>query len=96
MKIKTRPFDPATYLTSNVAVTAYLTEALGSDDTCFIADTLGVIARARGMTQVARDAGLSREALYRTFSPEGNPELRTRLRVLAVLGLRLSVRPVQG
>jgi probable addiction module antidote protein len=96
MQVKTRPFDPAAYLDSDEAVAAYLTEALATNDTPFIADALGVVARARGMTQVARDAGLSRESLYRTLSREGNPELGTLLRVLTVLGLQLSVRPAGG
>jgi probable addiction module antidote protein len=96
MQVKTRPFDPAAYLDSDEAIAAYMTEALDTNDPGFIADALGVIARARGMTQVARDAGLSRESLYRTLSPEGNPELSTLLRVLTVLGLRLSVRPAGG
>jgi probable addiction module antidote protein len=95
MPVKSRPFDPAAYLDSDEAIAAYLTEALESNDPGFIADSLGVVARARGMTQVARDAGLSRESLYRTLGPEGNPELSTLLRVLGVLGLRLAVRPVE-
>ncbi len=95
MTVKTRPFDPAAYLDTPEAIAAYMTEALDSNDPGFIADALGVIARARGMTQVAREAGLSRESLYRTLSPEGNPELGTLLRVLTVLGLQLTVRPTQ-
>lgn len=96
MHVKTGPFDPAAYLDSEEAIAAYMTEALDSNDPGFIADALGVIARARGMTQVARDAGLSRESLYRALSPDGNPELSTLLRVLAVLGLQLSVRPLNA
>ena len=96
MRVKTHPFDPAAYLDSEEAIAAYMTEALDSNDPGFIADALGVIARARGMTQVARDAGLSRESLYRALSPDGNPELSTLLRVLAVLGLQLSVRPLDA
>ncbi len=95
MTVKTRPFDPAAYLDTPEAIATYMTEALDSNDPGFIADALGVIARARGMTQVAREAGLSRESLYRTLSPEGNPELGTLLRVLTVLGLQLTVRPTQ-
>ena len=96
MRVKTHPFDPAAYLDSEEAIAAYMTEALDSNDPGFIADALGVIARARGMTQVARDAGLSRESLYRALSLDGNPELSTLLRVLAVLGLQLSVRPLDA
>jgi probable addiction module antidote protein len=93
MPTKTRQFDPAAYLDTDEAIAAYLNEAIASNDPAFIADSLGVVARARGMTKVARDAGLSRESLYRALSPDGNPELSTLLRVLDVLGLRLSVRP---
>ena len=59
------------------------------DDPAFIAKALGTIARARGMSQVARDAGLSRESLYRALSGEGNPELGTLLKVAKALGLKL-------
>lgn len=96
MSVKTRPFDPAAYLDSEEAIAAYLNEVLLSNDPGFIADALGVVARARGMAAVARDAGLSRETLYRTLGQDGNPELSTLLRVLGVLGLRLSVRPAEG
>ena len=80
MTLQTRPFDLA----------GYLNEALQTNDPAFIADAIGVIARARGMTQVARDAGLSRESLYRALSQDGNPEFATVMRVLNALGLRLS------
>ena len=59
------------------------------DDPAFIAKALGTIARARGMSQVARDAGLSRESLYRALSGEGNPEFGTLLKVAKALGLKL-------
>ena len=61
------------------------------DDVSGIARAVGDIARAKGMTQVAKDAGLSRESLYRALSQEGNPSLSTILKVLAAIGLRLSV-----
>jgi probable addiction module antidote protein len=93
MSVRTRPFDPASYLDSDKAITAYMSEALDTNDPAFIADALGVVARARGMSQIARDTGLSRESLYRALSAEGNPELSTLLRVMGALGLRLSVKP---
>ena len=93
MAIETRPFDPARYLDSEEAIVAYLDEAFATEDPAFIADAIGVAARARGMTQVARDAELSRESLYRALSAAGNPEFSTILRVLRALGLRLSVVP---
>jgi probable addiction module antidote protein len=90
---KTRPFDPAEYLETPEAIAAYMTEALDSGDPAFVADALGVIARARGMSEVAREAGVSRESLYRALSADGNPEFGTVMRVAQALGLRFSVTP---
>jgi probable addiction module antidote protein len=92
-KAKTRPFDPAEYLDDADAIAAYMSDALESDDPAFVADALGVVARARGMSEVAREAGVSRESLYRALSAEGNPEFATVLRVMRALGLRLSAVP---
>jgi probable addiction module antidote protein len=72
-----------------------MTEALESEDPAFVADALGVVARARGMSEVAREAGVSRESLYRALSADGNPEFATVLRVVRALGLRLSVVPAR-
>lgn len=94
MTLKTSPYDSANYLDSEDAIIAYLDDALESGDPALIAHTLGVVARARSMSQVAQDTGLSREALYRTLSSEGNPELGTVLRVMKALGLRLTVSSV--
>lgn len=93
MAIETTPFDPAEYLDNDEAVAVYLTDALESGDPAFIADALGVVARAKGMKQIADKAGLSRESLYRALSGKGNPELSTVLKVVAALGLRLSASP---
>ncbi len=90
---KTKPFDPAEYLDDVESVAAYMTEALESGDPAFIADALGVVARARGMTDVAREAGVSRESLYRALRADGNPEFATVLRVVQALGLKLSAAP---
>jgi probable addiction module antidote protein len=92
-KIKTKPFDPAEYLDTPKAIAAYLTDALETGDPAFVADALGVIARARGMSEIAREAGVSRESLYRSLSTDGNPEFATVMRVAQALGLRLSVTP---
>jgi probable addiction module antidote protein len=94
MALKTKPFDPADYLTSDTAVATYLSEAMATGDSAFIADALGVVARARGMTQVARKAGLARESLYRALGKSGNPELETVIRVMNAIGLRLDVKPI--
>jgi probable addiction module antidote protein len=87
---QTKPFDPAEYLDDSESIAAYMSEALESEDPAFVADALGVVARAHGMSEVARKAGLSRESLYRALSTDGNPELATVLRVLRALGLRLT------
>jgi probable addiction module antidote protein len=90
MKVKTKRFDAAEFLTDDETVAAYLTEALESDDPRLIAKALGAIARARGgMARLARQTGLTREALYRTLSESGNPELGTALKVMRALGIRL-------
>jgi probable addiction module antidote protein len=92
---KTKPFDPAEYLGDNESVAAYMNEALGSEDPAFIVDALGVVARARGMSEVARQAGISRASLYRALSASGNPEFATVLRVVRALGLQFSATPVE-
>src|ERR1700692_3745149 len=94
MAVKTTRFDSAEYLDSDEAVSAYLEEALATDDPAFIAQALGTVARARGMTQIAKETGLSRESLYKSLSAEGNPEFSTVIRVMQGLGLRFSVTAV--
>jgi probable addiction module antidote protein len=91
MSLKTTLYDSADYLNSEEAVLAYLEEALDTDDPAFIAQALGTVARARGMSQVAKDAGLSRESLYKALSADGNPEFSTVIRVMKALGLKFSV-----
>jgi probable addiction module antidote protein len=91
--LKTKPFDPAEYLDTPEAIAAYMTDALETGDPAFVADALGVIARARGMSEVAREAGVSRESLYRALSADGNPEFGTVMRVAQALGLQFSVIP---
>ncbi len=91
--IKTKPFDPAEYLESDEAIAVYMTDALETGDASFVADALGVIARAKGMSEVARTAGMSRESLYRALSADGNPEFATVLRVVQALGLQLTAVP---
>ena len=91
MAWKTKQFDAAEYLDDAESVAAYLDEAMATGDAKFIAKSLGVVARARGMTQIAKDTGMSRESLYRALGDDGNPELGTVLSVLSALGLRLGV-----
>jgi probable addiction module antidote protein len=89
MTIETRPFDPAAYLDSPEAMLAYLEGAFAEGDASEIADALGVVARARGMSQLAEDTGLTRQALYKALSSDGNPEFATIMKVVRALGLRL-------
>lgn len=95
MAQKTRQFDPAEYLTSDEAIAEYISAALETEDAAFIADALGVVARAKGMSQIARDAGLGRESLYKALRSDGNPEFSTVLRVLHALGLKLTTEPIR-
>ena len=90
-KTKTVPYDVAEQLRSPEEMAAYLDAWLAEapDDAAGIARALGDIARAKGMTQVARDAGLSRESLYKALSENGNPSFATILKVARALGLRL-------
>ena len=90
---ETLSYDAADFLDTIEKVTAFLDEALTSDDPAYIAHALGVAARARGMSQIARDTGLSLESLYRSLSKDGNPELATLIRVMRALGVRLSAAP---
>lgn len=88
-KTKTLPWDPAQHLESEEDMAGYLEAALEEGDPALVAAALGDIARAKGMTQLARDTGLGRESLYKALSPSGNPELATVMKVVAALGLRL-------
>lgn len=86
-----RKFDVIDFLDSEANVSAYMNAVLeeAGDDPAFIAQSLGHIARARGMSRIAKETGLSRESLYRALSGEGNPEFGTILKVFKVLGLKL-------
>ena len=92
-KTVTTPWDPVEHLNTEEEMAAYLEAALEEGDSTLIAAALGDIARAKGMSQVAREAGLGRESLYKALSPAGNPEFATILRVIAALGLQLHASP---
>ena len=92
-KTTTTPWDPADHLKTKEDMVAYLEAALEEADPVLVAAALRDIARAKGMTQVARDAGLGRESLYKALSPAGNPEFATILKVVAALGLQLHAAP---
>lgn len=90
---KSKPFDAAKYLDSDEAVAEYIDEALLTYDIEAIAYAIGVAAKARGMSQIAQQAGLSRESLYKALSGDGNPQFETIVRVLTALGLQLRAEP---
>ncbi len=92
-KLKTTRWDSAEHLRSDEEIAAYMEAALEQGDPALIAHALGTVARVRGMTQIARDTGMAREALYRALSPEGNPSFSTVLRVMDALGIALTVAP---
>jgi probable addiction module antidote protein len=91
MALKTTPFDPARFLGSRKAQAELLSDAIDSGDAGYIATALGVIARARGMSEVASEAGVTREALYKSLSASGDPRLTTLLGVTRALGIKLSM-----
>ena len=89
--LKTLPFDPADYLTTVESQEMLLEDAFASGDATYITNALGIVARARGMSQVARDAGVTREALYKALTATGDPKLSTLLGVAKALGFRLGL-----
>lgn len=86
-------YDSAQALDGPEAIAVFLTDALETGDAAYIAKAMGVVARAKGMTELARETGLAREQLYKSFSENGNPTLKNMLAVLRVLGVDLSARP---
>lgn len=95
VKARTLPWDAAEHLNSEEDMAAYLEAALEEGEPSLVAAALGDIARARGMTQLARETGLGRESLYKALSPNGNPEFSTILKVVNALGLRLHATSVK-
>jgi probable addiction module antidote protein len=92
-KLKTYPFDPSKYLNDAESQAELLNDALESGHPGYIADAIGIIARARGMTELQRLTGLSRATLYAALNEEGNPTLDTVMRVLDALNLELQASP---
>ena len=88
-KTKTRTYDAAEYLTSEKQMAAYLEAAFAEGNPKLVVQALGTIAKARGMTQIAKETGLRRESLYKALSPEGNPEFATVLKVVKALGIKI-------
>lgn len=95
-KTTTSIWDPADHLRTEEDMVAYLEAALEEADPALFAAALGDIARAKGMTNIAREAGLGRESLYKALSPGGNPEFATILKVVAALGLQLHAAPAKA
>ncbi len=87
-----RPFDPADLIETEEDILHYLEAAMEGNDPKHIANALGVVARSKGMTEIAKKTGLGRQALYAALSETGNPTLETLTSVLSALGLELSVQ----
>ena len=90
---KTTRFDAVDYLRTEEQQVAYISAALETGDADFVRDALGLVARARGMGAIARNAGLNRESLYKALGETGNPEFETVMRIVRAMGLTLSARP---
>jgi len=93
--VKTTVFDAAEYLDTPERQAEYISAALETGDADFVRDAVGIVARARGMGDIAKAAGLNRESLYRALGETGNPEFGTMLGVFRALGLELSARPAK-
>ena len=92
-EFQTSPWDSSELLHSPEAISAYLEAAFEDGNPALITHALGVIARAKGMGQIAKEAGVTREALYKALSMDGDPKISTFLGVIKALGLHLEIRP---
>lgn len=88
-------YDPAEYLKSEQSIANFLNDFLEDGDPAAITEALGIAARARGMTEVAKQSGITREALYRALKADSQPRLDTILKVLKAFGIRLVAQPIQ-
>ena len=91
MALETEPYDSADYLKTPEEIAAYLEAAFEDGDAAVITHALGVVARAEGMTEVAKQTGLTRASLYKALSADGHPEFATVLKVVQALGLKMTV-----
>jgi probable addiction module antidote protein len=89
-------FDPAEYLKDEEDMAAYLTAVLEENDSALLAAALGDIARARGMSEIAKASGITREALYKALRPDAQPRFDTVTRVCAALGVKLVAKPAHA
>ena len=96
MKLKTRPFDVAEHLKDDEDIAAFLTLVIEEGDAGELAHALGIAARAKGMAQVAKDAGIGREALYKALRADAHPRFDTVARVCKALGVKLTAQAVHA
>lgn len=94
MTTETVPFDPAEFIVTAEGQAELLADAFETGDAAYIANALGIVARARGMSAVAKEAGVTREALYKALSENGDPKLSTLLGVIRALGLKLTAKEI--
>ena len=92
MAEKLTNYDPATALVDDDEIAFFMSDALATGDAAYVAKALGVVARAKGMADIAAKTGLSREQLYRSFSENGNPTLKSTLAVMKALGIELAAK----
>ncbi len=92
MTEKLTTYDSSEYLVSDEEIALFMAEAFETNDPGFIAHALGVVARAKGMTQIAKETGLAREQLYRSFREGGNPTLKTATAVMKALGIKITAK----
>lgn len=93
---KLTAYDPAEALTTPEAIEFFVNDAFETDNIAYIAQAIGIAARAKGMSKIAGETGLAREALYRSFSEDGNPSLKSTIAVLKSLGFALSMRSLEA
>jgi probable addiction module antidote protein len=96
MPTKTVPWDSSALLRSDKEIAAYIDAVLEDGDPALLAHALGVVARAKGMTDLAKEAGLGRESLYKSLSSDGNPSFATVIKVLSALGVKLHATSVDA
>jgi probable addiction module antidote protein len=92
MKVETVPFVAEKYFQSDESQRGLIQDALDSGDTAWLVHAIGIVARARGIGEIAQETGLSRQALYAAFGPKGNPTIATVMKVLGSLGLTLVLK----
>jgi len=95
MTEKFTTFDTSEYLKTDQNIADFMAEAFSSGDPAYVAHALGIVARAKGMTQIAKETGLSREQLYRSFSSKGNPTLQTMFAVMRALGIEMTAKTAE-